>query len=302
MPSSLAPALRNPTIRKAVALLVLAALAGAGARAEDASPPPANPRAYALVAAFPDRFSVVYETRPGERAGASARTDQYRRSVLEAPAGTFNRIALAGLEKVVARRDPGARLVALAQSGLTPDGVVAADREEFLLRRVTAELQSRPRRSDWYRIVVALPGYRVLDRDGLPTRVEGFGLFMQPNCQSDPVSCGLAFRPKGHGALVRTPEGEETQASFFVAPYSCVSIVILDPGTLAVLDREQILDHRKLFDPQAGTLDLGQNIPKDILASEVVHVIERSVASAIARTELAGKVEIHEVKEVKPGP
>ena len=92
------------------------------------------------------------------------------------------------------------------------------------------------------------------------------------------------------------------QANFFVAPYSCVSIVILDPGTLAVLEREQILDHQKLFDPQSGTLDLAQNIPKDVLAGEVVQVIERSVASAISRTELAGKVEIREVREVKPGP
>lgn len=289
-------------MQKLVALLVLAGLAGIDACADEPAQPPAIPRTYALVAAFPDRFSVIYETRPGERAGASIRTDQYRRSVLEAPGGTFNRIALAGLEKVVVRRDPGARFVALPQPGATPDGMAAADREEFLLQRVTAELRSQPRRADWHRIVVALPAYRVLDRDGLPTRVEGFGLFMQPNCQSDPVSCGLAFRPKGIAAKVRTPEGEETQANFFVAPYSCVSIVILDPGTLAVLEREQILDHQKLFDPQSGTLDLAHNIPKDVLAGQVVHVIERSVASAISRTELAGKVEIHEVREVKPGP
>lgn len=289
-------------MRKLAALLVLAVMAGIDARAEDPPPPPANPRTYALVAAFPDRFSVVYETRPGERAGASIRTDQYRRSTLEAPADTFNRVALAGLEKVVTRRDPGARFVALAHPGATPDGVVPADREEYLLQRVTAELRSQPRRAGWHRIVVALPAYRVLDRDGLPTRVEGFGLFMQPNCQSDPASCGLAFRPKGFGAKVRTPEGEETQANFFVAPYSCVSIVILDPATLAVLEREQVLDHQKLFDPLAGTLDLGQNIPKAVLAGQVVNVIERSVGSAIARTELAGKVEIHEVREVKPGP
>ena len=222
--------------------------------------------------------------------------------MLEAPGGTFNKIALAGLEKVVARRDPGARFEVLPQPGATPEGMAAADREEFLLQRVMAELRSQPRRADWHRIVVALPAYRVLDRDGLPTRVEGFGLFMQPNCQSDPLSCSLAFRPKGIAAGVRTPEGGETQANFFVAPYSCISIVILDPATLAVLEREKLLDHQKLYDPQSGTLDLAQNIPKDVLAGQVVQVIERSVAGAISRTELAGKVEIHEVREVKPGP
>ena len=289
-------------MRRLFPLFAFALLAANDARAEGPAQPPANPRTYALVAAFSDRFGVVYQTRPGERAGASIRTDHYRRSTLEAPAGTFNRIALAGLEKVVSRRDPGARFAPMPQSGVTPDGMATADREEFLLGRVTAELRSLPQRGDWHRIVVALPAYRVLDRDGLPTRVEGFGLFMQPNCQGDPASCSLAFRPKGYGAGVRTPQGEETQANFFVAPYACISIVILDPVTLAVLDREQILDHQKLFDPLAGTLDLAQNIPKDVLAGEVVHVIERSVAGAISRTELAGKVEVHEVREVKPGP
>ncbi len=260
-------------------------------------------RRYALVAAFPDQFHVVYETRSGDRpSGFSNRVDQYRRTTLEAPGGTFNRVALAALEKVIARRDPGARFVFLAKSGETPRGMAGVDREEFRLQRVREELQGLPQRSGWHRIVVALPTYRVLDHDGIAARVEGFGLFMQPNCQSDPGSCGLAFRPKGSGATVRTPEGEETRASFFVAPYSYVSVVILDPGTLAVLEREQILDHQKLFDPQAGTLDLGQNIPKAVLAGQVVHVIERSVASAVARTELAGKVEVHEMREVKPGP
>jgi hypothetical protein len=288
---------------KLVALLLFAGLAGIDARAEDPSPPPANPRTYALVAVFPDQFHVAYETPPSERpAGFSNRVDQYRRTTLEAPSGTFNRVALAGLEKVIARRDPGARFVFLAKPGETPRGIAGVDREEFRLRRVREELQGLPQRSGWHRIVVVLPAYRVLDLDGMATRLEGFGLVMQPNCQSDPGSCGLAFRPKGSGATVRTPEGEEARASFFVAPYSYVSIVILDPGTLEVLEREHILDHQKLFDPQSGTLDLAQNIPKDVLAGQVVHVIERSVASAIDRTELAGKVEIREVREVKPGP
>ena len=287
-------------MQKLVALLLLAGLAGIDARAEEPTPPPANPRTYALVAAFPDRFSVVYEKGSREGAGSSIRVDQFRRSTLEAPAGTFNRVALAGLEKVIARRDPGARFVALALPGATPDDVAGVDREDFLLRRVTGELKALQQRAGWHRIVVVLPTYRVLEFDGMPTRVEGFGLFMQPNCQSNPYSCSMAFRPPS-GPDTLGPDGQPVRANFFVAPFSYVAIVILDPATLAVLDRERKLDFQRLFDPQSGTLDLGQNIPKDVLAGQVVQLIERSLGSAIAKTELAGKAEIGEVREVKPG-
>ena len=48
-------------MRNLVALLVLAGLSGIDARADEPAQPPAIPRTYALVAAFTDRFSVVYE-------------------------------------------------------------------------------------------------------------------------------------------------------------------------------------------------------------------------------------------------
>jgi len=76
--------------------------------------------------------------------------------------------------------------------------------------------------------------------------------------------------------------------------------VVLDPVTLAVLDRERVFDHQKLFDPNSDSQDLGQNFDKKILAARVVHLIEKSVAKAVSQTELAGKVEIREIREVAP--
>lgn len=282
-------------------LAVLGFSCALGHGTEPTPAPGAPARTYALLAAFPDRFQVVQQTTPRDRAsGSNVRTDEFRRIMLDAPDGTFNRVALAGLGRIVARRDPGAQLVFLAQSGATPARVAAPDREEFLLRRVTAELEGMPQRRDWHRIVIALPAYRALEFDGMPGRLEGFGLFMQPNCQSDARSCGLAFRPPGAPEAFG-PDDREVRANYFVAPFSYVSIVILDPATLAVLDREHKLDYRRYFDPLAGTLDLAQNIPKEVLAPKVVNLIVRSLESAIPRTELAGKVEIRDVREVKPG-
>jgi hypothetical protein len=293
-------------MRSALAALLL--LAVPPAHAEEAAVPvtapaaaPAAPRTYALVAAFPDRFTVVHETPTRDRApGASDRVDKYRRSSLEAPAGIFSRIALASLERAVSRNDPGSRYAYLVQPGDTPARLGAAQHEEYLLRRVRSSLEAMPQRKDWYRIVVALPAYRALDVDGLPGRLEGFGLFMQPRCQSDPLSCDQRFRPPS-SPPTRDPDGEEIQANYFVAPYSYVAIVLLDPATLEVIDRERKLDFQRHFDPQAATLDLSVNLPPEVLAPKVVGLIERSIGGAIAQTELAGRVEIGTVKEVRPG-
>lgn len=87
----------------------------------------------------------------------------------------------------------------------------------------------------------------------------------------------------------------------WVAPFSFISIVVLDPATLAVVDREHVYDHQKLFDPTSDSLDLGQNLDKKFLAARAVGLIEQSVENAVSRTELAGKVEIREIREVTPG-
>lgn len=280
------------------ACLGLAGLLAHAARAEEAPTPPvhAGTKTYALVAAFPDRFSVVYEATPGDRGGAYV--GRFRRSTLEGPAGTFNRIALAALQKAVSSRDPEAKHVYMAMPGATPRRVPAADREDFLLKRVASELEGMPARRDWHRIVVAVPYYRAHAFDRMPESLEGFGVFLQPNCESDPYSCSMRFR--GAGPDAQTPEGETIRVNHFVAPYSYISIAILDPATLAVIDREHVYDHQKLYDPLGG-LDLGQNIDRQVLAGKVVGLIEQSVGNAVARTELAGKVEIREIREVTPG-
>lgn len=175
----------------------LACLLGNPARAEEAPNPAeiARTKTYALVAAFPDRFSVVYEVTPSN--GTNVLVGRIRRSWLEAPAGTFNRIALAGLDKALAGRDPAGRRIYIAVPGATPRNLMAADREEFLLKRVAAELEKMPQRRDWHRIVVAVPYYRAHAFNGMPEKLEGFGVFLQPNCDSDPYSCAMKFRPPG---------------------------------------------------------------------------------------------------------
>lgn len=289
---------RNACLRAlACAAALLAALPGRASESAATVTAAAVPaRTYALVAAFPDAFSVIYETPMRERSTAYA--DRLTRRTLPAAPGTFNRLALSGLARSIVARDPGARLVYLGIDGAAPRRLAPGEREDFLLRHVVAELEKMPQRREWQRIVVALPAYRALDHDRLPARMEGFGIYLAPNCESDPHSCGTGFRPPA-GPQVETPAGETVHANHFVAPYAYIAIVLLDPATLAVLDRERVLEHQKLYDPDNPSQDLARNVDTKVLAAKVIGVIGRTVENAIARTELAGKVEIKDIREVK---
>ena len=162
-----------------------------------------------------------------------------------------------------------------------------ADREKVAFDRVLAELKSMPNRAGWYRIVVATPAFRAQNKEGLASRVEGFGLFAEPLCQSDQSSCDYNFRPPS-GARARTPKGEDIEANSYVAPYSALRIWVLDPATLEVLDSREVIDHEKIADQYGGTTNL---TTKD-LATGMFAVIERSVSEAVRETELRGRVEV----------
>ena len=46
--------------------------------------------------------------------------------------------------------------------------------------------------------------------------------------------------------------------------------------------------------------DLVESVGKEFIARQIVVLIGRSIHEAVAHTELAGKVDIHDVREVKP--
>lgn len=260
---------------------------------------PVPPKTYALVAAFSDRFTFIYESPPSYKV-ASARVDDYRRETVQAPQGTFNKIALVGLAEALSSKEPEAKQVLFSVSGAVPGKVAAREHEQYLLERVVKALVDMPERSRWHRVLVALPAYRVLKKDDMPSRIEGFGVVLQPNCQSNPRYCAMAFSPPD-GADVKTPSGEDIQANFFVAPYSHIAVVTLDPVTLKVIDRHEAFEHQKMYDPQSGSQDLASNIARDVLAKEVVNQIGQSVRTALDAPDPRGKADIKGIREIKAG-
>ena len=161
-----------------------------------------------------------------------------------------------------------------------------------------------PQRLEWDRIVVATPAYEAFKLDGLASKLQGFGVFMQPL-----VGASFTFnnnqidsRVQGRNE-VASPENRIIRSSTYVAPFSYIEIWVLDPKTLAVLDKQKRFDNEKLADPTSGSLDLSQTVSKKFLATRIMTLIEGSIGEAVMHSEINSRhseVKVGEPKVVNP--
>jgi hypothetical protein len=286
------------TIFPAIGFCLLNLVAG-HAQAQDASEAveavdAVKPRIYALVAAVGAQFSVV-----SARPSIGSHLSPYRRSTIEVPDNILNRFALHGLDRAIANIDPKSERIYMTLPAAQMDGVEPSQRESVATGKIVSELEKMPQRLEWNRIVIATPAYRGLELNGLASKLQGFGLFLQPLCQSDNTSCEYGFRPPS-GPHALTPENKVIAANEFLAPFSYIEVWVVDPKTLTVLDKQQGFDNQKLADPTARMLDISQSANREFLASRINSLIELSIDEAVKHTELSGKVEVGEPKVVNP--
>jgi len=273
-------------------------LATPAARAEEAPGPVVKPRVIALVAAVGTRFHVAIEHKK-----TGSLLDNYSRRSREASEDVLNRIVLGALDKELAERQPDARRVYLSMPAARLETVSAPERDEYAIRKVVEALEKSPGRAEWDRIVVATPAWKNFDTSGLADRLQGMGVSVHPMNRGLSMFLDVpAYVDSMQGDEALTPEGRYARSVIYVAPYSYLTIWILDPKTLAVLDRQDRFDSQKLANPGSGTSDLIEGIGKEFIARQIVAVIGRSVHEAIGRSELAGKVDIRDVREVKHPP
>jgi hypothetical protein len=102
-----------------------------------------------------------------------------------------------------------------------------------------------------------------------------------------------------------TSEDKPIKARTFLAPYSYITIWVLDPETLAVLDKQQGFDNQKLAEPLSKPpLDLDQsNDQQQYLNRRIAGLISLSIGEAVIRSEVnakRGTVEVGDVKVIKP--
>ena len=287
------------------AACVLASLIGQ-AHAEGASEPikPAEPKVYALIAAVGDQFTVVHDVM-----STGSHLSNYRRRTSEVQNDVLNRIALHGLDNAIAKIDPASKRIYMSLAAPRMDGVAPAKRDEVAIGAVVAELEKMPERAQWDRIVVATPAYRAFELGGMPSKLQGFGVFSEQLCQGGCPN-GLDGLPREldpeplDGVDALTSEDKNIKARTFIAPFSYIEVWVLDPKTLAVVDKQQGFDNQKLAEPvHKPSLDFSQADAQQYLVGRIVSLIDLSIASAVMHSEInlrRGEVEVGEPRLVNP--
>jgi hypothetical protein len=265
---------------------------------------PDKPTVYALVAALGGQFSIVWEVP-----STGSHLSRYRRKPAAAPGDALNRLALHGLDQAIEGVDPGSTRLYLSLPPAQIDAVAPDQRETAALSAVVAALQEMPQRRDWDRIVVATPAYRALDANGLGSKLQGFGIFDEPVCQAacgnflDVVPREIAAEPPG-GVDALTMDDQTIKARTFIAPFSYIAVWVLDPKTLAVLDKEEGFDNQKLAEPAYKLpLDLSDAQVQNYLAGRMAHLVAASIGAAVVHSALNvrhGKVNVGPVRIVDP--
>ena len=256
---------------------------------------PVKPRVYALVAAVGEQFSFVSEVQ-----STGSHLSPYRRRTVEVPNNILNRLALHGLDKAIANIDPDSKRVYMAFSAAQMAGIAPSEREGVAISTIVAELEKMPDRLEWDRIVIATPAYRALELNGLASKLQGFGLFSQPLCHG---RCGDDLHQLGQdGVDAVTSEDKTIRARTYIAPFSYLEVWVLDPKSMAILDKRQGFDSQKLGEPRYKPLDLSQSVGQKYVNGRISSLIELSVGEAVIHSELnrRGKVEVGEPKVVNP--
>jgi hypothetical protein len=266
------------------------------AHAEDADAPAdsAKPRTYALVAAVGNQYSLVTEVET-----VGSHLSPYRKLTVDVPGNLLNRFVLHSMDAAIARMEPASTRLYLTIATPPMDRVPPGKRGQLAIDSVVAALEGMPERATWDRIVVVTPAYQALKHDRMANRLQGLGVFAQPLCQGTPTSCAMGFEATGPDAV--TPEGKSVRANYFVAPFSYIEVWIVDPKTLAIVERQAQFDNRKLYDPKSPSATITGNATSASLAAGFGRVIEKSVQSAVAETGLVqGQSEVGEIHRIKP--
>lgn len=272
-----------------------AAMAGADtASAAATAPAPAaataseaatRPQVVALMAAVGDRITLVRQ-RP--TVGSNI-IDKNARHTMRVPGQSLNDAVLRGLDQGIAQEEPTAERVLLRW---TPDEALSQqldevkghDRDQLLVDAIIKHLRPIPERQGWDRIEVIVPKYRRYEANGMGTKLQGVGIYVQPLGRGvDMIDESL---PPGDGEaggrrVVNPNTGEVVRATTYVAPFMFFERVTLDARTLAVLNRQAQFDATKYNDPMAVVRDVADVMSPSQLADKLAYLAERSAYQAI---------------------
>jgi hypothetical protein len=309
--------------KNVIAGFVVMMLAATFAHAETA-PAPAKQKVYALIGAVGDRFTFIQEIP-----GIGHRFEPYERKTSIIGDNQLKRKVLNGMDKAVAALDPNSKRVFLAFPGNALDSVGMTEIEQTAINDVIGVLKTMGQRREWDKIIVATPAYKSLEFNDTTVRMYGFGVFYQPlksNLDNfDGLKEGMKQAPGGAtnvstnpgldffkgiahdldngerwGVDSTTPDNKSTSNVRFVAPYAFITIWVLDPITLEVIDKQRRYDSIRLFDPDSDAANIRDSLDGSFLTKNTAELMQRSVTAAMKQSAILypnGVVEVGDVKE-----
>lgn len=266
----------------------------------DATAEAAKPKVYALIAAIGEEFTTVTET---PRVGTHL--SPYRRTIEKVPDNILNRFALHSLDKAIGAIDAFSTRIYMSLPAMQVDRVTPSKRDSAAIGAVKAELAKMPQRLEWDRIVVATPAFRALARDGMASKLQGFGVFSEPQCQAGcptPVRGSDVAAEPLDGVDAVSSDNRTFKAKTYIAPYSYIKVWVLDPKTLEILDMQQGFDSQKLAEQRHKPF-MDMTEWQNYLAGRIVTLIEMSVGEAVMHSELnanKGRSIVGPVRKIDP--
>ena len=295
------------TTRTHISLLLAAlsfGLATAASASTDATAPAAKPAAavaekkqiIALVSAVGDQFTYV---RQKESTGSNIIDNNNRRTLKVADNG-LNLAVLRGLDTAINKAHPDSERVYITLNPAEMEGVLPQNRESVAIGKIASELEKRPERLTWDKIIVATPKFLLTERSGMGPKLHGLGVYVQPltggSLEGSDGNPEIDVSAQGESDTTNPEDGKKNKSKIYVAPYSYITVYVIDPKTMRVVEKNARHDFQKLNDPTSTALDVGKSIPMDVLANSVGALIERSAARAVGETEFGVTVLIQEVK------
>lgn len=253
-----------------------------------------KPKVYALISAVGDQFTLVVQK---EMVGSNM-LDNYYRKVVKVSNNGLNVSILKGLDRAMEQRDPGSTRILATLNALEMEGVPSIDREKVALGKLLGALEKMPQRMDWDTIIVVTPKFQFSGRKGMASKLEGFGLYVQPLYSG-------RLEDNDMGADILGSEGEDTitpdgkpgkRSSRYLAPYNYTQTWVFDAKTLKVLETNARYEFQRVYDQDATALNITKSIPVEKLAEILSNFIERSVARGVG--ESLPSIEIGDIKPV----
>jgi hypothetical protein len=272
--------------------LLLAASCAAHAQQQAAAPP----IVYALVSAVGDQFSLV---RQKQQVGTNI-IDHFERHMQKIPGDALNVAVLRGLDRVVAEADPAIQRVYVTLNAAEMEGVAPQERERVAIGKVISALAERPERAQWTRIIAVTPRYLFSEREGMGTKLQGIGVYVQPLGSASLGREGPdAIGPGGMDPDTVTPDGNASRSRRFIAPFFYTKIWVIDAKTLEIISSDERYDFRRIYDPKWTANNIEANLSAEELAATIETFVERSSAKALR--EAIGVVTVTDPKPVDPG-